>query len=151
MREDRLMTTRDKLQLVVRSEKVSRVVEFEVPLMTLHGTVGVQKRRAIVSDYVLDERQRRAWSEAQELAEKLGLILVVTDLSRQSALRRVLALFLEKIKGDAAARAAPKLKEPLLGDSSHDSLPLAAAERILPCDASIVSNVRIFRMNDSNP
>src|SRR5208282_1588965 len=53
-----------KLQLVIKSQKVSRFVEFDVPLMTPWGTVGVEKKRAIVYDYVLDETQRIALNEA---------------------------------------------------------------------------------------
>ncbi len=92
-----LKTTDDKLQLVIRSAKTSRVVEYDVPLMTQYGKVGVDRKRAIVDDYIFDERQTRALSEARDLAGKLGLTLEVTDLSRQGVLRRILRLSLGRI------------------------------------------------------
>jgi len=85
-----LRTTKGKLQLVMRSERRTRIVEFEVPLMTWYGKVGVTRRRAEVHDYVFDDGQVRALSEARELAGRAGLVLEVTDLSREGALRRIL-------------------------------------------------------------
>jgi hypothetical protein len=81
-----------KLKLVMKSEKVARIVEYEVPLMTYYGKVGSTRRRARVYDYVFDERQMRALREARELASKTGLVLEVTDLTRQNALKRVIRL-----------------------------------------------------------
>ena len=46
----------------------------------------------MVYECVYDERQKEALREARELAARTGLILEVTDLSRQSAVRRVLRL-----------------------------------------------------------
>jgi hypothetical protein len=86
-----------RLKLVIKSEKVSRMVEFEVPLMTSWGKVGSERRRAIVYDYVLHETQELALSEARELARARGLTLEVTDLSRQGFLRRTLASGLDRI------------------------------------------------------
>jgi len=87
--EPGLEATNGKLQLVIKCEKMVRIVEFDVPIMTRYGKVGVTKKWARVYEYVFDEGQMRALSEARELASKSGLILEVTDLSRQSALRRM--------------------------------------------------------------
>jgi hypothetical protein len=92
-----LETTNGKLQLVIKSEKVVRIVEFDVPIMTRYGKIGVTKKWARVYDYVFDERQKRTLSEARELACKSGLVLEVTDLSRQSALRRMIRQGLDMI------------------------------------------------------
>jgi hypothetical protein len=80
-----------KLRLVIRSRKTARVIEFEVPLMTWYGKVGVSRRRATIYDYVLDERQARAVKEARELAERTGFTLEVRDVSRQGVLSRILS------------------------------------------------------------
>jgi hypothetical protein len=82
--------SKGKLRLVIRSKKTARIIEFEVPLMTWYGKVGVSRRRAIIYDYVLDQRQARAVKEARELAERTGFALEVTDLSRQGLLGRIL-------------------------------------------------------------
>jgi hypothetical protein len=96
-----LETTNGKLQLVIRSEKMARVVEFDVPIMTRYGKVGVTKKRATVYEYVFDEGQMRALSEARKLANASGLVLEVTDLSRQSALRRMIRQGLSRISLEA--------------------------------------------------
>ena len=96
-RRGHMEATSGKLQLVIRSKRVSRLVEFEVPLMTSLGKVGVEKKRAIVYDYVLDEGQKQALNEARKFAVKQGLSLQVTDISRQSLLRRTVASGLEGI------------------------------------------------------
>jgi hypothetical protein len=82
--------SKGKLRLVIRSKKTARMIEFEVPLMTWYGKVGVSRRRATIYDYVLDQRQARAIEEARELAERTGFTLEVTDLSRQGLLGRIL-------------------------------------------------------------
>jgi len=92
-----LETTNGKLQLVIKSEKMVRIVEFEVPIMTRYGKVGVTRKRARVYEYVFDLGQMRALSEARELARKSGLVLEVTDLSRQGALRRMIRQGLSRI------------------------------------------------------
>jgi predicted DNA-binding transcriptional regulator len=94
-----------KLQLVIKSEKVRRFIEFEVPLMTSRGKVGVEKKRAIVYDYVLDETQKLALNEARELARERGLALKVTDLSRQGFLRRIVASGMDRIRGHVWSRS----------------------------------------------
>ena len=86
-------STNGRLKLVLSSKKVlARVDLVEDSLLAWDGTVRVRKRRVRVYDYVLNEKQASALSEAQELARRKGLVLEVTDLSRQSALRRVLRL-----------------------------------------------------------
>jgi hypothetical protein len=90
-------TTNGKLQLVIRSEKMVRIVEFDVPIMTRYGKVGVTRKRATVYEYVFDDGQMRALSEARKLANASGLVLEVTDLSRQSALRRMVRQALSRI------------------------------------------------------
>jgi hypothetical protein len=92
-----LETTNGKLQLVIKSEKRVRIVEFDVPIMTQYGKIGVTKKRARVYEYVFDAGQMRALSEARKLASASGLILEVTDLSRQSALRRMIRQGLSRI------------------------------------------------------
>jgi hypothetical protein len=82
--------SKGKLRLVIRSKRTARVVEFEVPLMTWYGKVGVSRRRATIYDYVLDERQARALKEARELAERTGFSLEVRDVSRRGPLSRFL-------------------------------------------------------------
>jgi hypothetical protein len=103
-----LKTTNGKLQLVMRSERRTRVVQFEVPVMTWYGKVGVTTRRATVHDYVFDEGQVRALSEARELACRSGLVLEVTDLSREGALRRMLRLGLRGVGSDVRARMSSR-------------------------------------------
>lgn len=95
-----------KLQLIIKSEKVSRLVEWEVPLVTRWGMVGVGKKRAIVYDYVLDETQKLALKEARELARERNLTLKVTDLSRQGFLRRIVASGLDRIDGHVWLRSS---------------------------------------------
>src|ERR1700733_7801340 len=80
---------------------MARVVEFDVPIMTRYGKVGVTKKRATVYEYVFDEGQMRALSEARKLANASGLVLEVTDLSRQSALRRMIRQGLSRISLEA--------------------------------------------------
>ena len=101
-----------RLQLVIKSEKVVRIVEFDVPIMTRYGKVGVTKNWARVYEYVFDEGQKRALSEARKLACKSGLVLEVTDLSRQSALRRMIRHGLSRIslaaRTDTGSRQSSK-------------------------------------------
>jgi hypothetical protein len=101
-----------KMQLVIKSEKVRRFIEFEVPLMTSRGMVGVEKKRAIVYDYVLDETQKLALNEARELARERGLALKVTDLSRQGFLRRIIALGIDRIGGHVWSHSNSLLAAP---------------------------------------
>jgi hypothetical protein len=103
-----LETTNGKLQLVIKSEKMVRMVEFDVPIMTPYGKVGVTRKRARVYDYVFDEGQMRALSEARELARKSGLVLEVTDLSRQGALRRMIRQGLSRISLATRIEANPR-------------------------------------------
>lgn len=79
-----------KLELLVRSRRVARLVEFEVPLFSPYGRAGSRTGRATVYDYVLDEQQLRVVRQAKEFAARQGLILEVTDLSKEGALRRLI-------------------------------------------------------------
>ena len=85
--------------MVIKSEKVSRLVEFEAPLMTPRGKVGVERKRGLVYDYVLDETQKLTLNEARRLARERGLALKVTDIARQGLLRRIVARGLDRICG----------------------------------------------------
>jgi hypothetical protein len=100
-----------KLQLVMKSERMVRIVEFDMPIMTRYGKVGT-KKRATVYEYVFDEGQMRAMSEARKLTNESGLVLEVTDLSRQSGLRRMIRQRLSRIslaaRIEAGSRQSPK-------------------------------------------
>lgn len=92
-------STNGKLRLVLRSEKVlARIEEFQVggvcsnSLMAWNGQLVSSRRTARVYEYVFDERQTRALNEARELARRTGLTLEVTDLTRQSPLRKIFRL-----------------------------------------------------------
>jgi len=82
-----LEATNGKLQLVIKSEKMVSIVEFDVPIMTRYGKVGVTEKWARVYEYVFDEGQMRALSEARELASKsrLSLAARIGTGSRQSS------------------------------------------------------------------
>jgi hypothetical protein len=86
-----LETSNGKLQIVVRSKKVLvRIERFDVPVMTQDGRVSFINRGTLkVYDYLFDEAQERALRETRELANKEGLALEVTDLTRRSLFRRV--------------------------------------------------------------
>jgi hypothetical protein len=90
--QSELKTTESKLQLVVRSKKVlARIERFEVPVMMMDGRVRfIDKGSLKVYDYLFDEAQQKALRESRELAHRSGLVLEVTDLTRQSPLRRAL-------------------------------------------------------------
>ena len=81
-----------RIKLVIQSKKVLvRVEDYVHPVVTPGGNVVHNKRGQLrVYDYVLDEGQRRAIADARELARRSGMILEVTDLSRQSFVRRAL-------------------------------------------------------------
>lgn len=98
-----------KLLLVVRSRRVARLVEFEAPLFTVHGKALSRTGRAIVYDYVLDERQSRALSQSREFASRLGLALEVTDLSKEGAVRRLLRSAAQRLAG--GRRPAPPVSQ----------------------------------------
>jgi hypothetical protein len=100
-----------RLRLVLRSKKVlSRVADYDSnsvvsnSLLAWNGQVSGTRRRVMVYEYVLDERQARALREARELSEKTGLILEVTDLSRQNALKRLLTSGLSAMSGQLRPR-----------------------------------------------
>lgn len=105
-------TKNGRLRLVLRSRKVlARVEDFDSnsvlsnSLMAWNGQVFGSRRRVMVYEYVFDERQTQALREARELSEKTGLTLEVTDLSRQSALKRVLRSGLAMVSAQVRPRS----------------------------------------------
>jgi len=95
-----------KLRLVLRSKRVVRVAEFSGvggspnSLMAWYGPLSPsQKSRTVVYDYVFDDKQTKALDEARDLAKRTGLVLEVSDLSRQNALERALKSSLSKVGG----------------------------------------------------
>lgn len=84
------MGSNPRMRLTVRSRKVLvRIEEFNEPLVSMSGVVRTGQRRQVrVYDYILDERQSRAVTEARQLAERSGVALEVTDVSRKGALWR---------------------------------------------------------------
>jgi len=91
--DDRSDGATGRLKLVLKSKKVlSRVDLVEDSILAWDGTVRVRRKRVRVYDYILDENQSSALSEARELAARKGLSLEVTDLSRLSSFRRILSL-----------------------------------------------------------
>lgn len=93
-----MKTNNSKLQLVVRSKKVlARIERFDVPVMTMDGRVRfINKGTLKVYDYLFDEAQERALRETRELADRSGLVLEVTDLTRQNPVRRIARLLLAR-------------------------------------------------------
>jgi hypothetical protein len=93
-----LKSNSSKLQLVVRSKKVlARIERFEVPVMTQDGRVRfINKGSLKVYDYLFDEAQERALRETRDLARRSGLVLEVTDLTRQSPVRRIMRFLLAR-------------------------------------------------------
>ena len=76
--------------------------------MAWNGQLFGTRKRIRVYEYVFDERQMQALREAQELTKKTGLVLEVTDLSRQSALRRILRSGLSRIWGEVRLRSGSR-------------------------------------------
>jgi len=110
-----LEATNGKLRLVLRSTKVlARIEDLESnsvlsnSLLAWNGQVFGTRRRVMFYEYVFDERQTQALREARELTRKTGLVLEVTDLSRQSALRRILRSGLSMIGGQVRLRSGSK-------------------------------------------
>jgi hypothetical protein len=81
------------LHLIVKSRKVMvRMVRVEAPqfsLADLHGRVYTTPGFVPVFDYELGEDQLKLLTESRELAERTGLRLEVTDLTRQSPFKRL--------------------------------------------------------------
>ena len=105
-----------KIRLVLRSKRVARIAEFSSAgassssLMSWYGPLfPSQKSRAMVYDYVFDDKQAKALDEARDLAKRTGLVLEVTDLSRQNALERALRSGPGRV-GGAIARARLDLR-----------------------------------------
>lgn len=100
--------TNGRLRLVLSSKKVlARVELVEDSLLAWDGTVRVRRKRVRVYDYILNEKQTSALSEARAMAARAGLVLEVTDLSRQGPLRRFLRLGYQgkQVQGAGSTRA----------------------------------------------
>lgn len=120
--------TKGKLRIVLESKKVLvRVEDFDSSsalsssVLALNGQAFGTRRRISVYEYVFDERQMQALREARELSEKTGLVLEVTDLSRQNALKRALRSGLSMMSG----RLRPRL-------DSRPSFPSKKCDSIRP-------------------
>jgi hypothetical protein len=102
-----LETGNGKLQIVLRSKKVLvRIENFEVPVTTQDARVRFINRGSLnVYDYVFDEAQARALRESRELADRSGLALEVTDLTRQGLVRRLLGAGLRNGNGQVRHEA----------------------------------------------
>ena len=108
-----MRTTNGKLRLVLSSKKVARIEEFVTgapsgSLMAWNGQLFANKRRIVVYDYVFDDAQMHALSEARGLAMRTGLVLQVTDLSRRSPLKRALDSGFGRIAGQLRLRTGAK-------------------------------------------
>jgi len=128
-----LKAINSKLQLVVRSKKVlARIERFEVPVMTMDGRVRfVNKGTLKVYDYLFDEAQERALRETRELAVRSGLVLEVTDLTRQSPLRRAVRFVL--------ARESPLWSAPnLIVGLGSASAPAVAPDECIDISSPVV-------------
>jgi hypothetical protein len=105
-----------KMRLTVKSRKVLvRIEEYSQPLVSMSGVIRLGDRRKVrVYDYVLDERQARAVAEARELAQRSGVALEVTDLSRKGALWRALSSGRDRMGGLVVHRetARPQGEKP---------------------------------------
>jgi len=126
-----LEATNGKLRLVLRSTKVlARIEDLESnsvlsnSLLAWNGQVFGTRRRVMFYEYVFDERQTQALREARELTRKTGLILEVTDLTRQNALKRILISGMSRIGGQARLRGGSK-PSLVAADSSGCVRPLA--------------------------
>lgn len=113
---EELESERGKIRLVLKSKRVARVAEFgggALPpnsLMSWYGPLfPSQKSRVMLYDYVFDDKQAKALEEARDLAKRSGMVLEVTDLSRQNALERALRSSLGRV-GGAVARARLDLR-----------------------------------------
>jgi len=105
-----------KLRMVLRSKRVAKIAEFSGGGGSSNSVIAwygpmfpSQKKMVMVYDYVFDDKQTKALDEARDLARRSGLVLEVTDLSRQNALERALRSSLSKA-GGAIARVRLELK-----------------------------------------
>ena len=82
-------------------------------------------------DYLFDEAQERALRETRELAGRSGLVLEVTDLTRQSPVRRMLRFLL--------ARNSPLWSAPnLIVGSSSERAPALGQDECLEISSPVV-------------
>ncbi len=118
--------------MVVRSKRVlARIERFDVPIMTQDGRVRfINKGTLKVYEYLFDEAQERALVEARGLAGRTGLVLEVTDLTRQSPLKRMLTFLL--------ARNSPLWSAPnLIVGLSSASAPAVAQDECLEISSPV--------------
>ena len=96
------MGNNGKLQMVVRSKKtLARKVGYDVSLRGSDGLYYVTRRTVKVYHYEYDEEQKRDIDEARELAERSGLELEVSDLTRQGLMKRIVGLALGRARPSA--------------------------------------------------
>ena len=90
-----------RIRIVIQSKKVLvRMEDYSQPVVAPGGRVVHLKRGQVkVYDYFLDENQRRTIADATELARRSGMVLEVTDLSKQSFVRRVIRSGLGRFGG----------------------------------------------------
>jgi hypothetical protein len=102
------------LHLVVKSKKVAvRIARVATPLPSLavpYAQAYTAPKLVLVFDYEFEEDQLRVLSESRELAARTGLKLEVTDLTRQSPLKRL------AMRIGGVSRAAPR---PASGEAPH--------------------------------
>jgi hypothetical protein len=88
------MISGGKVQVVVRSRRVpTGTVDVREPVYSGSASgilVCTRSNRIVLYDYVLDEDHKRAIEEGRRLSRRLGLELVVVDVSKQGVLRRML-------------------------------------------------------------
>lgn len=120
---------------MVRSKKVlARIERFDVPVMTQDGRVRfVNKGTMNVYEYLFDDAQARALRDAEELASRSGIVLEVTDLTRQSPLRRIVKFLL--------ARNSPLWSAPNLVVGMTPVSTMAVAQDACDCVSSPVSRL----------
>jgi len=89
-----LESEKGKIRLVLKSKRVARVTEFgggavsPDSLMSWYGPLfPSQKSRVMVYEYVFDDKQAKALDEARDLAKRIGMVIEVADLSRQTRWR----------------------------------------------------------------
>jgi hypothetical protein len=117
-----------KLRLVLKSKKIPvRMERFQSgsivngSLRAWNGPLFVSTRTFIEYEYVFDDVQKVALTEARDLAARTGLALEVVDLSRQNILKRWLGtLKLRFIAGTGlSARTGSRTEASLHAESMH--------------------------------
>jgi hypothetical protein len=89
------MTSEGKVQVVVRSRRVpTGTVDVRQPVYSGSASgilTCTRSNRIVLYDYVLDEDHKRAIEEGRRISRRLGLELVVVDVSKHGVLRRMLS------------------------------------------------------------